>query len=331
MMRRKMRLCAAAVAAVVSVVLIAGCSSSDESDDGSTRSSAGSGQFPVTVTTKTGDVTIESKPERILTLGNPAFEDVIALGERPIAANVDKIDQLPYLAEYVNDKSLNPKLADVYANEVNVEVIAAQNPDLIVAPAWPQFTDPVILDKLKKIAPTLIFDMQDATGDWRTGVQQVAQALGQQDKGQELIDAAVAEYTKVGEAHPGLATKPYSFGLFMNGTISLASGGNVLGLFGLQPARDQAAVEEKGERIAYSEETVSLVEGQIVMLMPFPQAASQTMEDSPFWKGGLENRVIWLTDAQGEAINNAGILGKTWLPGDLDAELGKIAAPATTG
>lgn len=331
MIRKRMRLCAAAVAAVVSVALIAGCSSSDESDDGSTRSSAGSGQFPVTVTTKTGDVTIESKPERVLTLGNPAFEDVIALGEQPIAANVDKIEQLPYLAEYVNDKSLNPKLADVYANEVNVEVIAAQNPDLIVAPAWPQFTDPVILDKLKKIAPTLIFDMQDATGDWRTGVQQVAQALGQQDKGQELIDAAVAEYTKVGEAHPELATKPYSFGLFMNGTISLASGGNVLGLFGLQPARDQAAVEEKGERISYSEETVSLVEGQIVMLMPFPQAASQTMEDSPFWEGSLQNRVIWLTDAQGEAINNAGILGKTWLPGDLDAELGKIAGPATTG
>lgn len=331
MTRTRTRLCAAAVAAMVSAVLIAGCSSADDTDDGSTRASADSGRFPVTVTTKTGDVTVESKPERIVTLGNPAFEDVIALGEQPIAANVDKIEQLPYLAGYVNDKSLNPELADVYANEVNVEVIAAQNPDLIVAPAWPQFTDPAVLDKLQKIAPTLLFDMQDAAGDWRTGVQQVAQALGQQDKGQELVDTAVAEYTKVGAAHPELATKPYSFGLFMNGTISLASGGNVLGLFGLQPARDQAAVEEKGERISYSEETYTLVEGQIVMLMPFPQSASQTMEDSPFWTGSLENRVVWLTDAQGEAINNAGILGKTWLPGDLDAQLGKIAAATTTG
>ncbi|KAB2586998.1 hypothetical protein BS297_02355, partial [Rhodococcus erythropolis] len=91
----------------------------------------------MTVSTESGDVIIESAPERIVTLGNPAFENVVALGSHPVAASVTNIDKLPYLADYVGNEALDESLADIYAGQVNFERMLAVEPDLIIAPAWP--------------------------------------------------------------------------------------------------------------------------------------------------------------------------------------------------
>jgi len=308
------------VAAGAALVLaLAGCSSNtDVDDDGSP---AASGSYPVTISTESGDVIIESAPERIVTLGNPAFENVVALGSHPVAASVTNIDKLPYLADYVGNEALDESLADIYAGQVNYERMLAVEPDLIIAPAWPVFTEPATLERLRTIAPTLIFDMQDADNDWRVGVQQVADVLGKSEQGQALISAAVDEFTGVAAANPGLAKRPYSFGLYYKEQISLGSGGNILRLFGMRPAEDQATVESTGTPVTYSGETAGDVDGEAVLLMPSPRDSIASLEQSPFWESNLKPRVVWLSDAQGEAINNAGVLGKTWLPGNLGTAL----------
>lgn len=56
-----------------------------------------------------------------------------------------------------------------------------------------------------------------------------------------------------------------------------------------------------------------------VAFMRSPRDAAAQLEASPSWHGNLPERVVWLSDAQGEAINNAGILGKAWLPQAMDA------------
>lgn len=306
-----------AAAGACALFLLAGCGSSagaDAADD----SSSGDGAYPVTVSTTTGKTTIEKKPERIVTLGNPAFEDVIALGSDPVGASVTGIDGLPYLEDHAEDKAIDDKLADVYSGEVDYEAIANLNPDLIVAPAWPQFVKDEVVDKLNEIAPTLVFDMQTADKDWRTGLNQVAQALDTEDKAEKLVDDTVESYKEVGDKHPELADRPYSFGLFYESTISLATAGTLLHLFGLEPAADQAKAEEGSEQVTYSLETADKVGGELVLLMPSPADAADELESAPAWKGDLEDRVVWLTAAQGEAINNSGILGKAWLPAEID-------------
>ncbi|MER2204414.1 MAG: ABC transporter substrate-binding protein [Rhodococcus sp. (in: high G+C Gram-positive bacteria)] len=275
----------------------------------------------MTISTESGDVIIESAPERIVTLGNPAFENVVALGSHPVAASMTNIDKLPYLADYVGNEALDESLADIYAGQVNFERMLAVEPDLIIAPAWPVFTEPATLERLRTIAPTLIFDMQDADNDWRVGVQQVADALGKSEQGQALISAAVDEFTGVAAATQGLAKRPYSFGLYYKEQISLGSGGNILRLFGMRPAEDQATVESTGTPVTYSGETAGDVDGEAVLLMPSPLDSIASLEQSPFWESNLKPRVVWLSDAQGEAINNAGVLGKTWLPGNLGTAL----------
>ncbi len=308
------------LAAALGLLVVTGCSSdSDQSPGGATA-----GAYPLTVATATGDTTIEKKPERVVTLGNPAFENVLALGVDPVGASVNNIEKLPYLAEYAGHEAINGELADVYANEINYEGILALTPDLIVAPAWPQFKDKAVVAKLEQIAPTLVFDMQDAAKDWRVGVRQVAQAFDKVDEGEKLITAAVDAFSTVGARHPGLAAKPYSFGLYYNSDIMLASGGNILRLFGMRPATDQAAVEDADARTVYSGETAGDVDGELVLLLPSPRTAIPRLEAAPAWAGNLSKRVVWLSDAQGEAINNAGILGKTWAPGDLDATFARL-------
>jgi len=224
----------------------------------------------------------------------------------------------------VGNEALDESLADIYAGQVNFERMLAVEPDLIIAPAWPVFTEPATLERLRTIAPTLIFDMQDADNDWRVGVQQVADALGKSEQGGELITSAVDGFTGVAESNPGLAKRPYSFGLYYKEQISLGSGGNILRLFGMKPAEDQAAVESTGTPVTYSGETAGDVDGEAVLLMPSPRDSIANLEQSPFWELNLKSRVVWLSDAQGEAINNAGVLGKTWLPGNLGTALGQL-------
>lgn len=304
------------------VLTVAGCSSNSTED--TPEIAAASGNYPLTVSTESGDITIAGAPERIATLGNPAFENVVALGSRPVASSVTNVENLPYLASYAGNEEIDDSLADIYAGQINFERLIEVGPDLIVAPAWPAIIEPATLDRLRKIAPTLIFDTQDADTDWRVGVQQVADALGKSEAGKQLIDSAVDKYSSIGSQYPDLAQRSYSFGLYYKDAISLGAGGNVLRLFGLTPAEDQASVENAGAKVSYSGETVGDVDGDAVLLMPFPQDSIASLENSPFWTSNLQPRVIWLSDAQGEAINNAGILGKAWLPENLGSAFAQV-------
>lgn len=305
----------------VAALMITGCGSADTEVDEET---ATTGAFPATVVTESGDVVIDVEPERIVTLGNPAFENVTALGFTPVAAALSNAEGLPYLSEYATSEAIDDELADAYSGTINFEKIATYRPDLIVAPSWPAFTDPSVLSNLREIAPTLVFDTQDAQTDWRVGVDQVATGLGKSEKGRELVDEAVAAFAASGEAYPTLSERPYSFGLYMSDRIALGSGGNILRLLGMTPAEDQVTVEASGTSITYAGETIPDVDGDVVILMPFPQEAASALEQSPFWANGLDARVVWLSDAQGEAINNAGILGKTWLAQNFEQTLGQI-------
>lgn len=168
------------VTLLVSLVLafaLASCQSSAEPES-SAPSGDNQGGYPLTVTTKSTETTLEAKPERVVTLGTPAFENVVALGVEPVGSTVSYLDELPYLADYADLPALQETLTDASGAEINFEAIAALGPDLIVVPDWPNYTDEATLSRLQQIAPTLAFDTLAEGTDWRTGVVQVGEALG---------------------------------------------------------------------------------------------------------------------------------------------------------
>ena len=89
---------------------------------GSATASTGSAVFPVTVTGTNGDVTIDSRPERIVSLSPTATEDLFAIGAGDQVIAVD--DQSNHPADVPT--------TDLSGFEPNVEAIAGYEPDLVV-------------------------------------------------------------------------------------------------------------------------------------------------------------------------------------------------------
>ena len=92
------------------------------STGGSATASTGAAAFPVTVTGTNGEVTIDARPERIVSLSPTATEDLFAIGAGDQVVAVD--DQSTYPAD--------APTTDLSGFEPNVEAIAGYEPDLVV-------------------------------------------------------------------------------------------------------------------------------------------------------------------------------------------------------
>ncbi|MEW2441435.1 ABC transporter substrate-binding protein [Micromonospora marina] len=127
MSRRTPRLFATALAA--GVLLLGGCAEKTSTD---TPASGGSGgAFPVTV----GNLTLEKRPEKIVSLSPTATEMLFAIGAGKQVTAVD--DQSNHPAEA-------PR-TDLSGYQPNAEAIAAKSPDLVV-----------LSDNLNKIVDQLV-------------------------------------------------------------------------------------------------------------------------------------------------------------------------------
>jgi iron complex transport system substrate-binding protein len=112
--------------AVALAFALAACSDDPAVTSGPTGGPAtaatGTGAFPVTVAGTNGDVTIDARPERIVSLSPTATEDLFAIGAGDQVIAVD--DQSNYPADAPS--------TDLSGFEPNVEAIAGYEPDLVV-------------------------------------------------------------------------------------------------------------------------------------------------------------------------------------------------------
>ena len=109
-------------ALAAALALLSGCG---ESDDEPARGAPAGDGFPVTIADATGSVTIAEEPQRIVSLSPSATEMLFAVGagEQVVAAD----DQSDFPPE--------APTTELSAYEPNLEAIAAQRPDLVIAPA----------------------------------------------------------------------------------------------------------------------------------------------------------------------------------------------------
>ncbi len=134
------------------------------------------------VTDSMGTVTVPDAPKRIVVLTNEGTEALLALGVTPVgAANSwngepwwDHISDAMEGAEPVGKESA-----------VNLELIAALEPDLILANKQ---RHEEIYPQLTAIAPTVM--SKELRGDWKINFRLYAEALGKEQE----ADAAIADY-----------------------------------------------------------------------------------------------------------------------------------------
>lgn len=335
-MTRPPRLLAALVGLCALVLATAACGGDDASGDGdptttvapqatssadsttpvasstrapSTRPVAGA--FPVTIEHLWGSTTIEEAPERVVTLGVTDADTVLELGITPVA--------LTGFAFF--DTGLGPwatplvegEMPQLLTGEPSVELIATLQPDLILAISA-GFDEP-IYEQLSAIAPTVVRPPDTAAYQVPRdeATRMIATAIGQPERGEELVAAADAEFAAAVGGHPefggatGVVVLPYDgkYGVY---TPRDARGRFMAELgFELPPAI--AALDDGTDFfIELSQEQVGLLDADVlVMLADAPDARAfvdgdQVLQQVPVVREG--RMVIPDTDTRGSITYN---------------------------
>ncbi|MGY1651184.1 ABC transporter substrate-binding protein [Geodermatophilus sp. SYSU D01119] len=183
------------------------CGSEEEpaADAGSSSSAASSGAFPVTIENKFGTTEIPEEPQRVVTVGFNDQDFVLALGvtpvgERELLGDYDAPSR-PWAQEQLPDE----EIPTVGGEEIDVEAVAALEPDLIVGVY--SFMDEAVYEQLSGIAPTLAQTDEYADGatPWQEQTLLIGQALGREEEAQALVDDVEGRFETAVEENPDFA------------------------------------------------------------------------------------------------------------------------------
>ncbi|MBY3985322.1 ABC transporter substrate-binding protein [Rhodococcus fascians] len=231
-----------AVAALVATTLaLTACSSGDsgptENESGQTSSS----NYPVTVDSAYGALTLDDKPERILVM-SPSYVDMLtAIDIQPVAFATGSIPAADFDSNYpwLEGRYDGAVAADLVTADFkpSLEVIASYQPDLILAHTWSVSDD--LYAGISQIAPTYVSsDDGSAATQWTVDMK----AIGALTQHADAAETALADFDSVVEQYKdqlaNLQNKTYNSIAVRDAGYQFGSGG-WLSLMGLQPADTQ--------------------------------------------------------------------------------------------
>ena len=193
MPRRPSRAAGALLVPLLALALAA-CGGSEEEPAASSGTTAAGDAFPVTIEHTFGETTIEEAPERVVTIGFNEQDFALALGVTPVGVreNLGDYDatQRPWVVDLLPDEPL----PTVGGEELDLEAIAALQPDLILGIY--SFIDESTYDLLSDIAPTIAESADYPTGGtpWQEQTRMTGQALGAEDEADALVDDVEGQF-----------------------------------------------------------------------------------------------------------------------------------------
>lgn len=146
--------------------------------------------FPITMKHAYGETVIESKPARVVTLGWNNADPLLALSIAPVGtsmANFGSVGEnglLPWTSKAFETLGVTPNVfRDL--DGFDFEAIAAAKPDVILAVY--SGMEEKDYTRLSEIAPTIPFKEIAWMTTWREQTLEVAEAVGLQTQGKELV------------------------------------------------------------------------------------------------------------------------------------------------
>lgn len=173
--------------------------------------------YPVVVEHKLGTTTILAEPQRIVTLGWNGEDAVLSLGIKPIA--MPRYGSFPRGIFPWNVERLGAAKPQLLSGDLDFEAIAALRPDLILG-VYSGISE-LEWKRLSTIAPTVVYRSGPWAADWREVMMQTGLALGVPDQAEQLMLETDAFLQRIGEDHPVLQGKTFTFGTFFPGSNSL--------------------------------------------------------------------------------------------------------------
>ncbi|MGH8874903.1 MAG: ABC transporter substrate-binding protein [Acidimicrobiia bacterium] len=187
--------------------------------------------FPVTIKTGAGEVTVEERPERVVSLSPTATEMLFALGAGGQVVATDDFSNYPAEAQ------VTEKLGSGF--EVNVEAVAAAEPDLVVL----SFESGEVVESFRALGiPALLHPAAETLEDTHAQIEQLGAATGHGAEATELVAGMQAEIEEIASEvpePPQPLTYYHELTTNLDSVTSATFIGQIYGLVGLRSIADE--------------------------------------------------------------------------------------------
>lgn len=295
------------------LALLAGCGDGAEPASSDAATGPAADGFPVTVEHAFGSTTIEQRPQRVVTAGFNEQDFSLALGVTPVGVR-EFLGYDAHSRPWAQDLLPAEEIPTVGAEELNLEQVAALEPDVILAVN--AYIDERTYDLLSQVAPTVAQPAEYADGDtpWQEQTLLTGRVLGVE------AEAVVTETEQAFEAavdeNPDFAGSTASFAL--GGAYSL----------GADDYRTQWLTElgfevpEKGGEV--SEERLEVFDTDVLLL----EGVTDDLLEDPVFTGldaVEEGRVVDLGPFDTDFAGALGFNSPLSLPFVLDVAVPRLA------
>jgi iron complex transport system substrate-binding protein len=302
-------------AVIGAVLALAGCSGGASDGQAATEPS---GAFPVTITHAQGSTTIPAAPQRIVALSGE--EDTLAvLGIAPVGfseAYGTPGARSPWL-EGRAELDGATVLSDTQTSGVNIEQVAALQPDLILATNLYSLAE--VYPRLAQIAPTVGFPQAEAgLATWQELSLAIGKAVGREADAQAAVTRTETGVRDLGAAMPGLAGKTFTSSFYYEpgkfATIDTTESGAAALLAELGMQLSPRVASEVQDR-AVSLEQIGLLDADFVAIGFAGDSLRTDLDASPLYANlpaVRDGRVLQASVQLATAGNNPSILNVPW-------------------
>lgn len=317
--------------AVSAALLAAGLTSCGpkESEDSAASDGSGGGDYPRTLDTAYGDVTIPAKPQRVVTLTAPAADELLTLGITPVGIASNPED-LTTTYPWFDKKLADVARADLVSEQkVDAEAVASLKPDLIIAATF-LLNDKSTFEQLNQIAPTIVPKSPNSNPDWDERLSFTAEAVDESAKAEEVIKDLKKQYEDAGKAVDDIDEKTYDLVNFSKGNFGIGNG-SLFELFGMKPCtlqKEGNGTGKLGKTKSVSQERVDEIDADIVVLWPITPDDMATLEKDPRYQklSCVRNGTVFEATAQSSmAFQQASPASLKWLLPQLEPLVKKLA------
>lgn len=142
-----------------------------------------------------GETEVPVDPRRVIVAGSYVALPTALLVDAPVVGATHIPFGEPFAAFLDEEKTRG--IEDVDWNQVNIETIAALDPDLIIVSTF-YFEE--IYDEIQRVAPTVATEVVGSENDWKAAVRKISEALGEGEAADEEIAAYEERVSESGAA-----------------------------------------------------------------------------------------------------------------------------------
>ncbi|WP_079507029.1 ABC transporter substrate-binding protein [Mesobacillus jeotgali] len=258
------------------ILLLAACGTGEEKAK-DTAEEPKQKEESYTVEHAMGTTTLEKTPKKIVILTNEGTEALLALGVTPVGA-VQSWTGDPWY-DHIAEDMKDVQVVGV-ESQVNVEAIAALQPDLIIGNKMRQED---IYEQLKAIAPTVF--AEDLRGNWKNNFELYAKAVNKEEKGKEVLAAYDQRIEDLKEKLGDKVNTEVSMVRFMAGDVRIyhkdSFSGVILEQIGLARPENQNKDDfaEKG----VTKERIPAMDGDILFYFTYDEGDGKATDVEKDW------------------------------------------------